>query len=168
MRLLFQKFKYPIFILLVAVLGYFWFLIFAPIYDFADEFFPGRYFMLESIRNGIFPLWIPYQSMGLPVHADPQAGTFYLPLWILSLFTDYNPYCWGIEYIFHAFFGGLGFFFLSKHFTNQKNVQFIIAVAYMLSGFFVGNVQHIAWIIAATWIPWIIYWTIHFYQNPSP
>jgi hypothetical protein len=167
MRLLFQKFKYPIFILLVAVLGYFWFLIFAPIYDFADEFFPGRYFMLESIRNGIFPLWIPYQSMGLPVHADPQAGTFYLPLWILSLFTDYNPYCWGIEYIFHAFFGGLGFFFLSKHFTNQKNVQFIIAVAYMLSGFFVGNVQHIAWIIAATWIPWIIYWTIHFYQNPS-
>lgn len=167
MHPLFHKFKYPIFILLVAVLGYFWFLIFAPVYDFADEFFPGRYFMIESIRNGIFPLWIPYQSMGLPVHADPQAGTFYLPLWILSLFTDYNPYCWGVEYIFHAFFAGLGFFFLAKHFTNQKNVQFIVAIAYMLSGFFVGNVQHIAWIIAATWIPWIIYWTIHFYQNPS-
>lgn len=164
---IFQKLKYPIFILLVAVLGYFWFLKFAPIYDFADEFFPGRFFMIESIRNGIFPLWIPYQSMGLPVHADPQAGTFYLPLWILSLFTDYNPYCWGIEYIFHAFFAGLGFFFLSKHFTNQKNVQFIVAIAYMLSGFFVGNVQHIAWIIAATWIPWIIYWTIHFFQKPS-
>lgn len=167
MQSLFQKLKYPILILLVALLGYFWFLIFAPIYDFADEFFPGRLFLVESIRNGIFPLWIPYQSMGLPVHADPQAGTFYLPLWILSLFTDYNPFCWGIEYIFHAFMGGLGFYFLAKHFTENKIIQFSVAIAYMLSGFYVGNAQHISWIIAATWIPWIIYWTIRFYIEPT-
>lgn len=167
MYALFSKIKFPLFLLIIALLGYFWFLIYAPIYDFADEFFPGRYFMLESIRNGIFPIWIPYQSMGLPMHGDPQAGTFYLPLWILSLFTDYNPYVWGVEYIFHAFVGGLGFYFLLKHFTSIRNFQFIGAVAYMLSGFYVGNVQHIAWIIAATWIPWIIYSIISFYKNPS-
>lgn len=167
MYALFSKIKYPLFLLIIALLGYFWFLIYAPIYDFADEFFPGRYFMLESIRNGIFPLWIPYQSMGLPMHGDPQAGTFYLPLWIISLFTDYNPFVWGVEYIFHAFMGGLGFYFLLKHFTPNRNYQFMGAVAYLLSGFYVGNVQHIAWIIAASWIPWIIYSIISFYKKPS-
>lgn len=167
MYALFSKIKFPFFLLLITLLGYFWFLIYAPIYDFADEFFPGRYFMLESIRNGIFPMWIPYQSMGLPMHGDPQAGTFYLPLWILSLFTDYNPFVWGVEYIFHAFMGGLGFYFLLKHFTPNRSYQFIGAVAYLLSGFFVGNVQHIAWIIAAAWIPWIIYSIVSFYKTPS-
>lgn len=167
MYALFSKIKYPLFLLIITLLGYLWFLIYGPIYDFADEFFPGRYFMLESIRNGIFPLWIPYQSMGLPMHGDPQAGTFYLPLWIISFFTDYNPYIWGVEYIFHAFMGGLGFYFLLKHFTPNRNYQFMGAVAYLLSGFYVGNVQHIAWIIAATWIPWIIFSIISFYKKPS-
>lgn len=164
---LFSKIKFPFFLLIITLLGYFWFLIYGPIYDFADEFFPGRYFMFESIRNGIFPFWIPYQSMGLPMHGDPQAGTFYLPLWILSLFTDYNPFVWGVEYIFHAFIGGLGIYFLLKHYTPIRNFQFIGALAYLFSGFYVGNVQHIAWIIAASWIPWIIYTIISFYNDPS-
>lgn len=164
---LIQNQKYPLLILLIALIGYFWFMIYAPIYDFADEFFPGRMFMLQSIRNGIFPFWIPYQSMGLPMHGDPQAGTFYLPLWILSLFTEYTPYCWGIEYIFHTFIGGIGFFVFAKFFTTNKNIRFIAAVTFMLSGFYVGNVQHIAWIIAATWIPWILYATISLFEKPS-
>lgn len=159
--------KYPLLILLVTVIGFFWFFIYAPIYDFADEFFPGRYFMLESIRNGIFPLWIPYQSMGLPVHADPQAGTFYLPLWILSLFTNYTPFCWGVEFVFHAFFAGLGFYYLSQQFTDNKKIRFIGALIYIFSGFFVGNVQHISWIIAGTWIPWILHFAILLFQKPS-
>lgn len=162
-----RSLKYPLLILLVTILGFFWFFIYAPIYDFADEFFPGRFFMLESIRNGIFPLWIPYQSMGLPVHADPQAGTFYLPLWILSLFTNYTPFCWGIEFVFHAFFAGLGFYYLAQHITNHKNIAFIGGVIYLLSGFFVGNVQHISWIIAGTWIPWILNYTILILQKPT-
>jgi len=167
MRSHIQKLEYPFYLLIVAFLAYFWFLHYAPIYDFADEFFPGRFFMSESIRNGIFPLWIPYQSMGLPVHGDPQAGTFYLPLWIISLFTTYSPFTWGIEYIFHAFMGGVGFFMFAKHFSSSKKVRFIAGCIFMLSGFYVGNVQHISWIIAATWIPWILYSIITFLQSPS-
>jgi hypothetical protein len=167
MKSFFQRLQYPFFLLLVAFGGYFWFLHFAPIYDFADEFFPGRFFMSETIRNGIFPLWIPYQSMGLPVHGDPQAGTFYLPLWIISIFTTYSPFTWGIEYMFHAFMGGVGFFMFAEHFTNNKEIRFIAAIIFMLSGFYIGNVQHISWIIAATWIPWILWTTIHFLKNPN-
>ncbi len=167
MRSRLKKLEYPFYLLIVAFLAYFWFLHYAPIYDFADEFFPGRFFMSESIRNGIFPLWIPYQSMGLPIHADPQAGTFYLPLWILSLFTSYSPYTWGVEYIFHAFMGGVGFYMLAKHFSTSKQIRFIAGCIFMLSGFYVGNVQHISWIIAATWIPWILSSTITYLQSPT-
>jgi len=159
-------YPYFLFILLISIAAYFWMFIYAPIYDFADEFFPGRYFMFESIHNNIFPIWLPYQSMGLPVHADPQSGTFYLPLWILSIFGGYSPFTWGVEFVLHAFFAGSGFFVLARRFVVNKRAAFMVACCYMLSGFFVGNAQHISWIIAAAWIPWLIKYFLDFFENP--
>lgn len=159
--------KYVQVLLLVAVAAYFWTLWYAPIYDFADEYFPGRYFMLEAIRNGIFPLWSPYQSMGLPIHGDPQAAVFYLPLWIMSLFGPYSSFTWGIEYIFHAFMGGWGFYLLARVFVKNDKAAFITACCYMLSGFYVANMAQISWTIAAAWSPWLIRSMIAVFEKPG-
>ncbi|MDR2979576.1 MAG: hypothetical protein LBV02_03935 [Bacteroidales bacterium] len=167
MRHFLKEYKYPFFLFIVTLIAYFGTLIQAPIYDFADEFFPGRHFMLEAIRNGIFPIWLPYQNLGTPIHGDPQSSTFYLPLYILSLFTGYTPVCWGIETIFHVFMGSLGIYWFCKQFTSLNAVAFMIASAYMMSGFFIGNLQHISWIIAGAWTPWIIRYMLAFFEKPS-
>ena len=166
MKKLNSEYPYFLLILLISIVAYCWMFIYAPIYDFADEFFPGRYFMFESIHNNIFPIWLPYQSMGLPVHADPQSGTFYLPLWILSIFGGYSPITWGVEFVLHIFLAGSGFFVLARHFVVNKRAAFMAACCYMLSGFFVGNAQHISWIIAAAWMPWLIKYFLDFFENP--
>lgn len=160
-------FKYPILLLIISILGYWGTLYYAPIYDLADQFFPSRHFMFECIHHHIFPLWNPYQSLGLPIHADPQANTFYLPLWILSFFGEYSPMMWGVEFILHAFCGGLGFYFLFKRLISNKLISFLIAVCYMMSGFYVANMQHLSWIIAATWMPWIVHGFIRIFTEPS-
>jgi len=162
-----STYKYPLLIFLVALLGYFPSFLFVPILDFINQFFPQRYFIIDSLHNGIFPFWNPYQSMGLPIHCDPQSNVFYLPLWLFTFFGSYSPFCWGIELIAHAFIGGLGFYIFSLRFTKISKVAFVAGVSYMLSGFFVGNAQHFSWIIAATWLPWCLHFFINFCEKPS-
>jgi len=158
---------YPLLIFLVAFCGYFPSLKYAPILDFMNQFFPERHFIINSLHNGIFPFWNPYQSMGIPFHCDPQSNVFYPPLWIFTLFGSYRPFFWGVELIAHAFIGGLGFYLFSLHFTKIPKVAFLAGVSYMLSGFFVGNAQHIVWIIAAAWLPWCLHFFICFCEKPS-
>lgn len=158
--------KYPLLVFLVAFLAYFPTLIYTPILDFMTQYFPQRHFIINSLQNGIFPFWNPYQSMGLPFHCDPQSNVLYPPLWLFYIFGSYSPFCWGIELIIHAFIGGLGFYFFARHFTKIQKTAFLVGVSYMLSGFFVGNAQHITWIIAAAWLPWCLHYFINLCEKP--
>ncbi|MDL2230789.1 YfhO family protein [Bacteroidales bacterium OttesenSCG-928-L19] len=167
MKKLFKENQYLFYLLIISIIGYIWSLVFAPTFDFADEFFQRRYFMFEAIQNKIFPLWLPFQSMGIPIHADPQAGIFYIPLWIMSLFGEYQPIAWGIEVIFHAFFAGFGMYSLSRNFCRNRLAAFVIGAAYLLSGFFVANMQHLPWLIAGCWVPWVIKYVVDILEKPT-
>ena len=161
-----STYKYPLLIFIVAFLGYFPSLIYAPILDFMNLYFPQRHFIINSLHNGIFPFWNPYQSIGIPCYCDPQYNLFYPPLWLFTIFGTYSSFLWGVELITHVFIAGLGFYFLSLHFTKIPKVAFVAGVSYMLSGFFVGNAQHITWIIAAAWLPWCLHFFIDFCEKP--
>ena len=153
---------------LVSLLGYGRFLANVPIYDFYNFFFPYRYSVVDAISQGTQPFWNPYQSMGLPAHADPQSGVFYLPLWLFALiFGKHTTVTCAVDFIFHAFVGGVGFYFLSKHFAKERFAAFATAAFYLLSGFFVGNAQHLSWIISATWLPWVLWTFVELMERPS-
>ena len=140
----------------------------APIYDFYNFFFPYRYSVVDAISNGAEPFWNTYQSMGLPAHADPQSGVFYLPVWLFArVFGKYTTVMCGLEFIFHAFVGGAGFYFLAKHFAKDRLPAFVAAAFYLLSGFFVGNGQHLSWIISAAWLPWVLFSFVKLMEEPS-
>ncbi|MCL2131214.1 MAG: YfhO family protein [Lentimicrobiaceae bacterium] len=164
-RKVFQH-RYVFGLLLVAVAAYFPMFKYLPIYDYADEFFPSCYFIIDSLRNGILPFWNPYQTMGLPIHGDPQSAVFYFPNWLFVVFSNYPPYYWSLYFMLHAFVGGLGFYLLSKHFVQENIAAFAVACAYMLSGVYVGNAQHLSWIIAVAWIPWVLYTLLNLIKNP--
>ena len=159
--------KYYLVLLLVGITACFGTLIYAPIFDFADEFFPKRWFMMNALENGFWPFWCPYRSMGIPAHADPQSSVFYLPFWLLALVGHYNPYFWGAEFIFHIFVAGCGFYRLSHQFSKNDKICFVVACCYMLSGVFTGNTQHYSWIIAMAWLPWIFHFFFSVFENPT-
>ncbi|MBO7540025.1 MAG: YfhO family protein [Bacteroidales bacterium] len=161
-------FTYLALLLIVSLLGYGRYLFHAPIYDFYNFFFPYRYSVVDAISNGAEPFWNTYQSMGLPAHADPQSGVFYLPVWLFALvFGKYTTVMCGLEFIFHAFVGGAGFYFLAKHFAKDRLPAFVAAAFYLLSGFFVGNGQHLSWIISAAWLPWVLFSFVKLMEEPS-
>jgi hypothetical protein len=136
-------------------------------YDAIDCYFPSRFMVSEFLTRGMLPLWAPYQTLGFPIHADPQSGAWYPIAWILGLFQNYSINTSNFEYIFHLFVAGAGMYFLSKTFSFARKVSLLIAIGYMFSGFFVGNAQHLTWVISGAWIPWVLYSLLKLYHNKN-
>lgn len=138
-----------------------------PLHDYFNEFLPERFVLVNSIRHGIFPLWNPYQSMGTPIHADPQSGAFYPLLWVFAIFGEYTSISCAFDFILHAFIAACGFYALTFRFTKHRWASFITAAAYIMSGFFVGNAQHLSWIIAGAWLPWVLWACFSLFEKPD-
>ena len=126
------------------------------VYDMVDCFYPWRFHIGECLQNGIFPFWNPYQDLGYPIHADPSSGTWYPMVWLIGSTVGYNLYTIGLEFFIHIFFAGVGMFTLAKTLRIEWRIAFIAAVSYMLCGIFVGNAQHLTYVISAAWLPFLL------------
>lgn len=131
-------------------------------YDMIDCYFPWRYFVGECLQNGKFPYWNPYQDLGYPIHADPSSGVWYPIVWVLGFFKGYDIYTIGFEYWLHVFFAAIGFYKLCITLKLNNETAFIAGVCYMLCGIFIGNAQHLTYVISACWIPYILNYYIIF------
>ena len=162
--------KFAPFLILIAVplsaLSPLWFHAHAMAFDVADYFLPNRYFLSECLRNRIFPWWNPYSGLGIPFHADPQSGAFYPVAWIIGILFGYNFSTINFEYILHVVIAGWGMYRLMYAITKSVTASVCMALCYQLCGVFIGNAQHLTWIISAAWLPWVIfYWRNIFRQG---
>ncbi|HYV90709.1 MAG TPA: YfhO family protein [Chitinophagales bacterium] len=140
----------------------------AMAFDVADYFLPQRYFLGECLRHGIFPWWNPYSGLGIPFHVDPQSGAFYPIAWIIGFFFGYDFYTINWEYLLHIMIAGWGMYRLMLSVTKSAYISLCTAIAYQLCGVFIGNAQHLSWIISAAWLPWVIfYWKKIFVSKNS-
>ncbi len=126
-------------------------------WDLAEQYLPWRYFVGKCISNSTLPYWNPFQLGGYPAYSDPQSATWYYPAWIIGSTFGYSMKIIQLEVLSFITLGGLGFFMLSKKIGNSTNSSFFFSLSYLSSGFFVGNAQHLTWIAAAAWIPWLFY-----------
>ncbi|MEZ5083586.1 MAG: YfhO family protein, partial [Bacteroidales bacterium] len=126
-------------------------------WDSMEQSYPWKYFIGDCLQNGILPLWNPYTHCGYPIHADTQSSAWYPITWLFGYFFGYDIYIFTTDFIFHIFLAGLGMFILGRKMEFNKNIALAMGIAYMFCGFFIGNAQHFMWIIAGTWLPFIIY-----------
>lgn len=146
----------------IAVLA-FWqvaFMVYPVKYDMPDCYYPWRFLVGEILQSGELPLWNYYQLFGSPIHADPSSGAWYPVVWIIGLLKGYTLHALALELVFHIGLAGIGFFKLARVFNLTKNTSLLLSIAYMLSGFFAGNAQHITYIISACWIPFVLLYFI--------
>lgn len=125
-------------------------------YDMVDCYYPWRYFIGDCLQHGKFPYWNPYQNLGYPIHADPGSGTWYPLVWLIGSTVGYSLYTLGLEYWFHVFFAGIGFFLLARALKFRPELAVLLALSYMLGGLFVGNAQHLAYVVSACWMPFVL------------
>lgn len=121
-----------------------------------DQYFPWRYHVVACLRNGELPLWNPYNFAGYPIHADPQSGAWYLPLWLFALFGNYTSHANAVEVFLHIWLAGVGMYSLTRRFYKNEWIAIIAGASYIGCGLLVGNAQHFTYIISACWLPFVL------------
>jgi hypothetical protein len=155
-------------VILVVLMTGMWQLFFCQAvmkWDMVDINLPWNYFISECINHGRLPLWNPYSGFGFPQYGDP--GTWYPVNWIIGLFRQYDLYAIHFEYLLHLFLAATGMYKLGKFLGFSRQTRLIAAVTYMFSGFFIGNAQHIWWLINATWLPFAFLYFLRLHKNPG-
>lgn len=123
--------------------------------DARDQFYPSFAYQSDSIAEGRFPLWDPYTSCGSPFHAEPQHSTLNPLAIVLGLSISDSGHAFVAYWTFTWWLGGIGMLWLSWHFGSGPNGGLFAALAYALSGFFIGHAEHTSYVIIAAWLPWI-------------
>jgi hypothetical protein len=124
-------------------------------WDFVDAFLPSRYFFSESILNNQFPLWNPYLLYGTPIYAD-LVSVFNPEFWIVGNMFGYSNISLQFVFLAYIFIAGASFFYFLKQFNADYTNSIGLSVAYMLSGFVIGNAQHVAFVCGYALIPFLI------------
>ncbi len=114
--------------------------------DSYNQFLPLRVFYSEVLKSGDFPLWYPYQALGLPFLGIVQAGGLYpLNLILYKFFDPFWAYNFSIylHFVLSQFFG----FLYSNYLYNKIGLSRIFAVfsgfIFGLSGFSISHVDFV-------------------------
>lgn len=129
-------------------------------WDSVETYFPFRFFLSDCLRNGILPLWNPYQMGGYPFYGDPQSGAWYPVAWLFCSVSAYNFTLFRLEFLFTVSVAAFGMYELIRSFELGRAVALIAAISYCTCGFFVSNAEHFTWVISAGWLPWV-FWSYH-------
>lgn len=154
-------------IILGVIIVAFWQLVFLQNgmkWDFVDAFLPARYFFSESILNNQFPLWNPYLLYGTPIYAD--LGSVFNPeFWIVGNMFGYTNITLQFMYLVYIFIAGISFQYFLKQFKTEQNIAIGLSIAYMLSGFSIGNAQHLSFVFGYAIIPFVLASYIQFVRQ---
>ncbi|MBC7861638.1 MAG: hypothetical protein IAF38_01610, partial [Bacteroidia bacterium] len=160
-------FPYPLVLLLLAIaaLWQFAFLKNGLQWDIQDAMLPWRYFAGENLKNGMFPLWNPYQQFGYPFYADLQYTNWNPEVWIIGNLGGYTLYTLFFLIIFYVWMAGYGMYRLALFFNGNKQISFFVACCYMLSGCMISHLQQFVVIIGLAWIPFVCWQFFEFIEN---
>ncbi len=132
-------------------------------WDAIDLTLSWRYFTSDVLRNGMLPWWNPFQRLGFVHGSMPE--TWYPIGLLLGWIRPYDAVALNLEYLIHIFIASTGFFHLARAFGIQHQSALWGALCFPLSGFFVGNAQHLGWIVAGAWMPHVFAYYVRFLRT---
>jgi hypothetical protein len=122
--------------------------------DLAPYFIPPRFFWIESIKHGSFPLWNPYQFSGHPFFANPQHALVY-PLNGLFFLLPFDV-AFNTIIILHFFLGGLFTYIFLRDLKVNSTGSLISGLIFMLSGYLLSVHSLLTILLSSTWTPLIM------------
>lgn len=127
--------------------------------DFATYFFPVKYYILNSLKNGTFSFWNSYIFSGAPIAADIQIGLFYPLNLLLITFSKpdigYMFWLMEIQLIIHLFLGGFFMYLLMRYLKVSHFGALFSSIVFSLMPFFVVHLKHMNMIESVIWMPLI-------------
>jgi hypothetical protein len=122
--------------------------------DLGPYFIPPRFFWVESIKNGSFPLWNPYQFSGHPFFANPQHALLY-PFNGLFFLLPFDM-AFNAIIILHFFLGGLFTYLFLRDLKVDPTGSLISGLIFMLSGYLLSVHSLLTILLSSIWTPLIM------------
>ena len=133
--------------------------------DLGPYFIPPRFFWVESIKRGEFPLWNPYQFSGHPFFANPQNALLY-PLNSLFFLLPFDV-AFNAIIILHFFLGGLFTYLFLKDLKVNSTGSLISGLIFMLSGYLLSVHGLLTCLLSTIWTPLIMMFFRRAIANPG-
>jgi hypothetical protein len=122
--------------------------------DLGGYFIPPRFFWVESIKHGDFPLWNPYQFSGHPFLANPQYGILY-PINSLFFILPFD-FAFNTIIVLHFFLGGLFTYIFLRDLKVSVTGALLSGVTFMLGGFLLSVHGLLTCLLTVIWTPLIM------------
>jgi len=117
-------------------------------------YYPRRFYFLESLRRGVFPLWNPYVFSGIPFAANIQNAIFY-PFKILFMPLPL-PIGYTYETILHVFLAGLFTYWFLRSIHTGRFGSLLASIAFMFSSIVVVWLEFAPVLNTMVWLPLIL------------
>ena len=122
--------------------------------DLAPYFIPPRFFWVDGIKQGAFPLWNPYQFSGHPFFANPQHALLY-PFNGLFFLLPFDV-AFNAIIILHFFLGGLFTYLFLRDLKVDPAGSLISGLIFMLSGYLLSVHSLLTILLSSIWTPLIM------------
>ncbi|MCA9538585.1 MAG: hypothetical protein KC620_06835 [Myxococcales bacterium] len=139
-------------------------------WDMLSQYWGDLAFHARHLAQGELPAWNPYERLGYPIYADPQAGQLYPPNWLLyplAWLGDGMPW-WAplIKAWLHLTAGATGMY----AFLHRREGRLPALVGALIFTLAVPTVLNLAsallWPLA--WLPWALLALDRTFERPSP
>lgn len=114
-------------------------------------YFPLRVLVGRSLAQFHAPLWTPYEQLGAPLLADPQAAVFHPATWLFAVLPPKPAYALNVFLAFGI--AGAGAYAYLRRIGLRRAAAMFGATAFQYGGFFVGHRVHLAMIMTAAMLP---------------
>lgn len=123
--------------------------------DTFNYFYPWWTARNAALIAGQLPLWSPDIFMGVPLLANPQAGTFYPLNWPLLPLSA--PEGIRLSVLLHVFLALCGMYRLARRRLGLLPAL-AAALLFGLGGFVSAHVEQINQLQGMAWLPWLLLW----------
>ena len=127
--------------------------------DVSYLFLPWLRYFVESVRQGLFPLWNPYLFSGTPFVANPQPALFYPANWLALWLGPERAV--GLNTALHVWIAAVGAYGWLREMDATRGGAFFASAAYALSGFVTVRILagHYGIVLEAAWLP-VVMWAV--------
>src|SRR4030042_643878 len=122
--------------------------------DLAPYFIPPRFFWVESLKQGYFPLWNPYQFSGHPFIANPQNAVLYPFNGLFFLFPF--DIAFNAIIILHFFLAGLFTYLFMRDLKVGSAGWLISGLIWILGGYLLSVHSLLTILLSVVWTPLVM------------
>lgn len=123
-------------------------------WDGIGQFYPWRHFAHETVRQGIVPLWNPYQFCGTPFVANSQSAVFYPGNLLFYLIP--TVWAFGASSLLHLTLCGWFTYLLLRRLGAGEAGALLSGCAFAFSAWEVQWLQLPTFLATSCWIPLLL------------